>query len=68
MSVCLDAFALLAWLQDEAGAAEVESYLVRAAEEEDFRMQMRSRPTRHAKQEFPWLPVIPSSKGWSLKA
>ena len=37
MSVCLDAFALLAWLQDESGADEVEGYLVRATEEEDFR-------------------------------
>ena len=37
MSVCLDAFALLAWLQDEPGAEEVESYLGRAAEDSDFR-------------------------------
>ena len=37
MSVCLDAFALLAWLQDESGAEEVESYLGRAAKDSDFR-------------------------------
>jgi len=36
VSVCLDAFALLAWLQDEVGADEVESYIERAANEEDF--------------------------------
>jgi len=36
VSVCLDAFALLAWLQDEVGADEVESYIERAAHEEDF--------------------------------
>ena len=36
MSVCLDAFALLAWLQDELGADEVERYIDRAANEEDF--------------------------------
>lgn len=36
MSVCLDAFALLAWLQDESGASEVEGYLSRAAEDEEF--------------------------------
>ena len=36
MSVCLDAFAILAWLQNESGADEVEEYLVRAAEEGDF--------------------------------
>jgi len=36
VSVCLDAFALLAWLQDELGADEVESYIERAAHEEDF--------------------------------
>jgi Flp pilus assembly pilin Flp len=27
MSVWLDAFVLLAWLQDESGAAKVEGYL-----------------------------------------
>lgn len=37
MSVCLDAFALLAWLQDESGAEEIESYLERAVEDSDFR-------------------------------
>jgi predicted nucleic acid-binding protein len=36
VSVCLDAFALLAWLQDEVGADEVEKYIERAANEEDF--------------------------------
>jgi ribonuclease VapC len=36
MSVCLDAFALLAWLQDESGAGEVEGYLRRAAEDAGF--------------------------------
>lgn len=36
MSVCLDAFALLAWLQDESGAGEVEGYLRRAAEHAGF--------------------------------
>jgi len=40
MSVCLDAFALLARLQDESGADEVEGYLVRATEEEDFRCEI----------------------------
>lgn len=37
MSVCLDAFALLTWLQDESGAEEVESFLVRAAKDSNFR-------------------------------
>lgn len=36
MSVCLDAFALLAWLQDESGAGEVEGYLRRASEDAGF--------------------------------
>ncbi|MBW1980131.1 MAG: type II toxin-antitoxin system VapC family toxin [Deltaproteobacteria bacterium] len=36
MSVCLDAFAMLSWLQDAAGAHEVEEYLTRAAEDEQF--------------------------------
>jgi ribonuclease VapC len=36
MSVCLDAFALLAWLQDEPGAGEVEGYLRLAAEDTAF--------------------------------
>jgi predicted nucleic acid-binding protein len=36
MSVCLDAFALLAWLQDESGAGEVEGYLRRATEDAGF--------------------------------
>lgn len=37
MSVCLDAFALLSWLQDEPGADQVEGFLERAATEEEFR-------------------------------
>lgn len=37
MSVCLDAFAILSWLQNEPGADKVEEYLARSAEEEDFR-------------------------------
>ncbi len=37
MSVCLDAFALLTWLQDEPGADQVEAFLARAATEEGFR-------------------------------
>lgn len=37
MSVCLDAFALLTWLQDEPGAYLVEEFLQRAATEVDFR-------------------------------
>lgn len=37
MSVCLDAFALLTWLQDEPGAYLVEEFLQRAATEGDFR-------------------------------
>ncbi|MDW8064594.1 MAG: type II toxin-antitoxin system VapC family toxin [Anaerolineae bacterium] len=37
MSVCLDAFALLSWLQDEPGAAHVQELLERAAHEEEFR-------------------------------
>lgn len=36
MSVCLDSFAVLAWLQDEPGAEQVAGHLKRAAEEEDF--------------------------------
>lgn len=36
MSVCLDAFAILAWLQNESGADKVEGYLAQATEEEDF--------------------------------
>lgn len=36
MSVCLDSFALLAWLQNEPGAAVVERYLDRAAQEKSF--------------------------------
>lgn len=31
MSVCLDSFALLSWLQGEAGAAVVEEHLARSA-------------------------------------
>jgi len=30
VSVCLDAFALMAWLQNEPGASQVESYLQQA--------------------------------------
>jgi predicted nucleic acid-binding protein len=37
MSICLDAFALLVWLQDESGAGEVERYLRRAADDAGFR-------------------------------
>jgi len=37
MSVCLDAFALLTWLQDEPGADRVEQFLGRAAGEAEFR-------------------------------
>ncbi|WP_376792204.1 type II toxin-antitoxin system VapC family toxin [Thermoflexus sp.] len=36
MSVCLDAFALLSWLQDEPGADQVEKFLERATAEEEF--------------------------------
>ena len=36
MSVCLDAYALLAWLQDEPGADVVEKYLERAASDGGF--------------------------------
>lgn len=30
MSVCLDAFALMAWLQNEPGASQVEGYLLQS--------------------------------------
>jgi predicted nucleic acid-binding protein len=36
MSVCLDAFALLAWLQDEPGADLTEQFLNRTVNEADF--------------------------------
>ena len=36
MSACLDAFAVLAWLQDEPGAALTEALLERADREESF--------------------------------
>ena len=36
MSVCLDAFALLAWLQNEPGADLTEQFLHRAEREDDF--------------------------------
>jgi len=36
VSVCLDAFALLAWLQDEAGADITEGFLRQAASSQDF--------------------------------
>lgn len=35
MSVCLDAFALMAWLQNEPGASQVEGYLQQAHEQEE---------------------------------
>jgi predicted nucleic acid-binding protein len=34
VSVCLDAFAVLAWLQNEPGAAQVETFLQQASEQE----------------------------------
>jgi predicted nucleic acid-binding protein len=37
LSVCLDSFAVLAWLQDEPGALAVERHLDRAARETSFR-------------------------------
>ena len=36
MSVCLDAFALLAWLQDEPGADITEGFLSQAASSQGF--------------------------------
>jgi ribonuclease VapC len=36
VSVCLDAFALLAWLQDEPGAEVTEGFLRQAASEQGF--------------------------------
>jgi predicted nucleic acid-binding protein len=36
VSVCLDAFALLAWLQNEPGADLTERFLNQATNEEDF--------------------------------
>jgi hypothetical protein len=36
VSVCLDAFALLAWLQDEPGADITEGFLSQAASSQDF--------------------------------
>lgn len=36
MSVCLDAFAFLAWLQDEPGADQVEGFMERGVNEEAF--------------------------------
>ena len=35
MSVCLDAFALMAWLQNEPGAGQVETFLQNAQMHED---------------------------------
>lgn len=35
MSVCLDAFALMAWLQNEPGAEQVEGYLRQVQEQGD---------------------------------
>ncbi|MGB9873329.1 MAG: type II toxin-antitoxin system VapC family toxin [Anaerolineae bacterium] len=37
MSVCLDAYAILAWLQDEPGAEFVEEFLRKGAGEKGFR-------------------------------
>jgi predicted nucleic acid-binding protein len=37
MSVCLDAFALLAWLQNEPGAQQVREHLRRSAESQDHK-------------------------------
>lgn len=37
VSVCLDAFALMAWLQNEPGADQVESYLQEAQEQTEQR-------------------------------
>jgi len=42
MSVCLDSFALLAWLQDEPGADEVDQCIERAANEENFSCYLSS--------------------------
>lgn len=36
MSVCLDSYALLAWIKDESGASTVDAFLRRATDEEDF--------------------------------
>lgn len=36
MSVCLDSYALLAWMKNEAGASTVDSFLLRATTEDDF--------------------------------
>ncbi|MBU0512916.1 MAG: type II toxin-antitoxin system VapC family toxin [Chloroflexi bacterium] len=36
MSVCLDSFALLAWLQNEPAAGQVEHYLERADSDDTF--------------------------------
>ncbi|MBC7226911.1 MAG: type II toxin-antitoxin system VapC family toxin [Thermoflexales bacterium] len=40
MSVCLDAFALLAWLQEEPGTDLVDDFLNRAASKTEFRCYM----------------------------
>lgn len=37
MSVCLDAFALMAWLQNEPGAGQVEGYLQQAQRQKDHK-------------------------------
>jgi uncharacterized protein len=37
MSVCLDSFAVLAWLQSEPGASEVDAFLGKAERESAFR-------------------------------
>ncbi len=37
MSVCLDAFAVMTWLQDEPGADEVEKHLRQVHEQEEYR-------------------------------
>jgi len=40
MSICLDAFAVLAWLQDEPGANQVEDQLNQATEQERYTCYM----------------------------
>lgn len=36
MSVCLDSYALLAWMNNENGASTVDGYLQQASSEDDF--------------------------------
>ena len=40
MSICLNAFAVLAWLQDEPGANQVEDQLNQATEQETYTCYM----------------------------